>query len=178
MIEFLSDPERFAELGAHHPKGVLLYGPPGCGKTLLAKSLAAESGASFYSISGSDFVELYVGVGAARVRDLFKEARENAPSIVFIDEIDAVGAAKGRVAPTGSGEEEQALNQILTEMDGFSLGDERRLAATNRPDVPRPRTAAPGRFDRTIAVDRPDEQGRSRSWPSTPGASRSRRTWI
>jgi cell division protease FtsH len=166
VIEFLSDPERFAELGAEHPKGVLLYGPPGCGKTLLARALAGETGAAFYYISGSDFVEMYTGVGAARVRDLFREARENVPAIVFIDELDSVGrhraGGSGVQVETGSGEEqEQALNQILTEMDGFSTTDEVIIiGATNRPDVLDPALLRPGRFDRTVGLERPTEEGR------------------
>jgi len=165
LAQFLSDPERFKKLGARIPKGVLLYGPPGCGKTLLAGAVAGESGAAFYAISGSDFVEMFVGVGAARVRDLFKSARDDAPAIIFIDEIDAV-ARKRRSGPAlseGSGEEQgQALNQLLTEMDGFS-SDEGTIviAATNRPDELDPALLRPGRFDRAIAVDRPDEAGRS-----------------
>ncbi|MDQ4048885.1 MAG: AAA family ATPase, partial [Actinomycetota bacterium] len=164
LAQFLSAPKRFTSLGARIPSGVLLYGPPGCGKTLLAKALAGESGAAFYSISGSDFVELYVGVGAARVRELFKEAREDAPSIVFIDEIDAIGRRRrSNSASDGSSEEQnQALNQILTEMDGFS--DDRLgtivVGATNRPDDLDPALLRPGRFDRAISVDRPDEAGR------------------
>ncbi len=165
LAEFLSDPRRFTELGARIPTGVLLYGPPGCGKTLLARALAAESGAAFYSISGSDFVEMYVGVGAARVRELFKQARENAPAIVFIDEIDAVGRRRrsGPALSEGSGEEQgQALNQILTEMDGFSpVQGTIVVAATNRPDDLDPALLRPGRFDRAISVDRPDEAGRA-----------------
>ncbi|MDQ4042149.1 MAG: AAA family ATPase, partial [Actinomycetota bacterium] len=166
VIEFLTDPERFAELGAEHPKGVLLYGPPGCGKTLLARALAGETGAAFYYISGSDFVEMYTGVGAARVRDLFREARENVPAIVFIDELDSVGrhriGGSGVSVETGSGEEqEQALNQILTEMDGFSTTDEVIIiGATNRPDVLDPALLRPGRFDRTVGLERPTEEGR------------------
>ncbi len=164
LAQYLSDPDRFSALGARVPKGVLLYGPPGCGKTLLARALASESGASFYSITGSDFVELYVGVGAARVRDLFKEARENAPAIIFIDEIDAVGRRrKGGTASTGSGEEQsQALNQILTELDGFTaVQGTIVVGATNRPDDLDPALLRQGRFDRGIAVERPDEQGRA-----------------
>jgi cell division protease FtsH len=165
LAEFLSDPKRFTELGARIPTGVLLYGPPGCGKTLLARALARESGAAFYSISGSDFVELYVGVGASRVRELFKEARENAPAIVFIDEIDAVGRRRrsGPAMGEGSSEEQgQALNQILTEMDGFSpVEGTIVVAATNRPDDLDPALLRPGRFDRAISVDRPDEAGRT-----------------
>ncbi|MEX2619664.1 MAG: AAA family ATPase, partial [Egibacteraceae bacterium] len=161
---FLAFPERFAELGAAVPKGVLLYGPPGCGKTLLAKALAGEAGASFYSISGSDFVELYVGVGAARVRDLFAEARANVPALVFIDELDSVGRARsaGGVTRVAShSEQEQALNQILAEMDGFSPAEGLLvLGATNRPDVLDPALLRPGRFDRTVGLERPDEAAR------------------
>jgi ATP-dependent metalloprotease FtsH len=159
---FLSEPERFQELGARIPTGILLYGPPGCGKTLLARALAGEAGAAFYSISGSDFVELYVGVGAARVRDLFREAREHAPAIVFIDELDAVGSRRGPAAAVGSsGEQEQALNQILAEMDGFSpLEGIVVVAATNRPDVLDPALLRPGRFDRSVGLERPDEDDR------------------
>ena len=162
--DFLSDPQRFFKLGAQIPKGILLYGPPGCGKTLLAQAVAGESGAAFYSISGSDFVELYVGVGASRVRELFKDARENAPAIVFIDELDAVARRRrGRDAVSfgSNDEQEQALNQILTEMDGFSpMQGIIVIGATNRPDTLDPALLRPGRFDRTIGLDRPDEQGR------------------
>jgi len=160
--EFLSDPGRFDEVGAVVPKGVLLYGPPGCGKTMLARALANEAGASFFSISGSDFVELYVGVGASRVRDLFKEARTNAPAIVFIDELDSVGRARGAGgAIAANGEQEQALNQILAEMDGFSPSQGIIVVgATNRPDVLDSALLRPGRFDRTIGLERPDEQSR------------------
>ena len=165
LAQFLTDPERFRKLGARIPKGVLLYGPPGCGKTLLARAVAGESGAAFYSISGSDFVEMYVGVGAARVRELFKDARENAPAIVFIDEIDAVARKRrsGPAASEGSSEEQgQALNQLLTEMDGFSAdGGTIVIAATNRPDDLDAALLRPGRFDRAISVDRPDEAGRA-----------------
>ncbi|MGI8414555.1 MAG: AAA family ATPase [Solirubrobacteraceae bacterium] len=165
LAQFLSDPKRFTQLGARIPKGVLLYGPPGCGKTLLARALAGESGAAFYSISGSDFVELYVGVGASRVRELFNEARENAPAIVFIDELDAVGRKRrsGPAASEGSSEEQgQALNQILTEMDGFSpAAGTIVVGATNRPDDLDQALLRPGRFDRAISVDRPDEAGRA-----------------
>ncbi len=162
LSEFLADPERFSSLGATVPKGVLLYGPPGCGKTLLARALAGEAGASFYSISGSDFVEVYVGVGASRVRDLFKQARENAPSLVFIDELDSIGRARGVVGTVQShGEQEQALNQILAEMDGFSPTEGIIvLGATNRPDVLDQALLRPGRFDRTIGLEKPDEAGR------------------
>ncbi len=160
--EFLSSPDRFAALGAVVPKGVLLYGPPGCGKTLLARALAGEAGASFFSISGSDFVELYVGVGAARVRDLFKEAREHAPSLIFIDELDSIGRARGTVGNVPSqGEQEQGLNQILAEMDGFSPAEGIIvIGATNRPDILDHALLRPGRFDRTIGLERPDEPSR------------------
>ncbi len=162
IVGFLSEPARFAELGAKIPRGVLLYGPPGCGKTLLARALAGEAGASFYSISGSDFVELYVGVGAARVRDLFRDARENAPAIVFIDELDSVGGRRGGAAAvSSSGEQEQALNQILAEMDGFSpLEGIILVGATNRPDVLDPALLRPGRFDQAIGLERPAEADR------------------
>ena len=160
--EFLSDPERFTTMGAQVPKGILLYGPPGCGKTMLAKALASEAGASFYSISGSDFVELYVGVGASRVRDLFGEARENSPALIFIDELDSVGRARGATgAMSTHGEQEQALNQILAEMDGFSSAQGVIVvAATNRPDILDQALLRPGRFDRTIGLERPDEAAR------------------
>ncbi len=165
LAQFLSNPERFTQLGARIPKGVLLYGPPGCGKTLLARALAGESGAAFFSISGSDFVEVYVGVGAARVRELFREARESAPAIVFIDEIDAVARRRraGPAASEGSSEEQgQALNQILTEMDGFApVEGTIVVGATNRPDDLDQALLRPGRFDRAISVDRPDEAGRA-----------------
>ncbi len=165
LAQFLSDPRRFTQLGARIPTGVLLYGPPGCGKTLLARALAGESGAAFYSISGSDFVELYAGVGASRVRELFREAREDAPAIVFIDEIDAVGRRRraGPAVSEGSGEEQgQALNQLLSEMDGFSpVEGTIVVGATNRPDDLDPALLRPGRFDRAISVDRPDEAGRA-----------------
>ena len=162
LVGFLSEPERFAEIGAKIPRGVLLFGPPGCGKTLMARALAGEAGASFYSISGSDFVEVYVGVGAARVRDLFKEARENAPAIVFIDELDSVGGRRGGPMAAGSsGEQEQALNQILAEMDGFSpLEGIILVGATNRPDVLDPALLRPGRFDQAVGLERPGEADR------------------
>ncbi|MGH9223852.1 MAG: AAA family ATPase [Acidimicrobiales bacterium] len=162
IAEFLSDPSRFTDLGATIPKGVLLYGPPGCGKTLLARALAGEAGASFFSISGSDFVELYAGVGAARVRDLFRLARESAPAIVFIDELDAVGRSRAAANDVvGSSEQEQALNQILTAMDGFSRSEGIIVVgATNRPDVLDPALLRPGRFDRAVGLERPDEQSR------------------
>jgi cell division protease FtsH len=165
LAQFLSDPKRFTDIGARIPTGVLLYGPPGCGKTLLARALAGESGAAFFSISGSDFVELYVGVGASRVRELFKEAREHSPAIIFIDEIDAVGRRRrsGAALGQGSGEEQgQALNQLLSEMDGFaSVQGTIVVGATNRPDDLDPALLRPGRFDRAISVDRPDEAGRT-----------------
>ena len=165
LAQFLAHPERFRKLGARIPKGVLLYGPPGCGKTLLARAVAGESGASFYSISGSDFVEMYVGIGAARVRELFRAARENAPSIVFIDEIDAVARKRRSGAQAGEGsaeEQNQALNQLLTEMDGFApVEGTIVIAATNRPDDLDAALLRPGRFDRAISVDRPDEAGRA-----------------
>jgi cell division protease FtsH len=160
--DYLSDPERFARLGARIPQGYLLVGPPGCGKTLLARALAGESGASFFSISGSDFTELYVGVGASRVRDLFREAREHSPAIIFIDEIDAIGAERGAAAD-GHREREQTLNQILIELDGF---DQREgviaMAATNRGDILDPALVRPGRFDRAITLPLPDRGARSR----------------
>ena len=160
--EFLTDPGRFAAVGAAVPKGVLLYGPPGCGKTLLARALAGEAGASFFSISGSDFVEMYVGVGAARVRDLFEQARANAPALVFIDELDSIGRSRGVVGTVAShGEQEQALNQILAEMDGVSPSEGLIvLAATNRPDVLDPALLRPGRFDRSLGLELPHEADR------------------
>ena len=164
VSEFLADPERFSAVGVQVPRGVLLFGPPGCGKTLMARALAGEAGASFYSISGSDFVEMYVGVGAARVRDLFREARENAPAIVFIDELDAIGRRRtggGAVATSSPDEQHQALNSILTEMDGFSQTQTVIvIGATNRPDVLDPALLRPGRFDRSVGLETPDEQGR------------------
>ena len=162
LAQYVADPQRFADVGAQVPRGILLYGPPGCGKTMLARALANESGASFYSISGSDFVELYVGVGASRVRDLFKEARHNTPAIVFIDELDSVGRSRGIVNDVAAhGEQEQALNQILAEMDGFSPTEGIVVvAATNRPDVLDPALLRPGRFDRTIGLSLPDEVAR------------------
>ncbi len=159
--EFLRDPERFRALGARIPRGVLLYGPPGTGKTLLARAVAGEADAPFFTISGSDFVEMFVGVGAARVRDLFKQAKEVAPSIVFVDEIDAVGRHRGTGVGGGHDEREQTLNQLLVELDGFEDRDNVILmAATNRPDILDPALLRPGRFDRQIAVDAPDLEGR------------------
>lgn len=161
VVEFLKSPLKYNQLGAKIPKGVLLYGPPGTGKTLLAKAVAGEAGVPFFSISGSDFVEMFVGVGASRVRDLFANAKKNAPCIVFIDEIDAVGRQRGAGLGGGHDEREQTLNQLLVEMDGFS-GNEGiiMIAATNRPDILDPALLRPGRFDRQIVVDKPDIRGR------------------
>jgi len=175
--EFLQEPAKFQAVGAKIPKGVLLYGPPGTGKTLLARAVAGEAGVPFYSISGSDFVEMFVGVGASRVRDLFEQAKENAPAIVFIDEIDAVGRHRGAGMGGGHDEREQTLNQLLVEMDGFDVrGGVILIAATNRPDVLDPALLRPGRFDRQIGVDAPDLAGRhkilqvhSRGKPIAPG---------
>lgn len=159
--EFLQEPAKFQAVGAKIPKGVLLYGPPGTGKTLLARAVAGEAGVPFFSISGSDFVEMFVGVGASRVRDLFEQAKENAPAIVFIDEIDAVGRHRGAGMGGGHDEREQTLNQLLVEMDGFDVrGGVILIAATNRPDVLDPALLRPGRFDRQIQVDAPDLNGR------------------
>ena len=159
--DFLSDPDRYRKLGAKIPRGVLLVGPPGTGKTLLAKAVAGEAGVPFFSISGSDFVEMFVGVGASRVRDLFKEAKSQAPSIIFIDEIDAVGRQRGAGLGGGHDEREQTLNQLLVEMDGFEESESVILiAATNRPDILDPALLRPGRFDRQVTVDRPDVKGR------------------
>jgi cell division protease FtsH len=161
--EFLSSPAKFQAIGAKIPKGVLLYGPPGTGKTLLARAVAGEAGVPFYSISGSDFVEMFVGVGASRVRDLFEQAKANAPAIVFVDEIDAVGRHRGAGLGGGHDEREQTLNQLLVEMDGFDVkGGVILIAATNRPDILDPALLRPGRFDRQIAVERPDLAGRNR----------------
>ena len=175
--EFLQEPAKFQAVGAKIPKGVLLYGPPGTGKTLLARAVAGEAGVPFYSISGSDFVEMFVGVGASRVRDLFEQAKENAPAIVFIDEIDAVGRHRGAGMGGGHDEREQTLNQLLVEMDGFDVrGGVILIAATNRPDILDPALLRPGRFDRQIAVDAPDLDGRhkilqvhARGKPMAPG---------
>lgn len=159
--EFLQEPAKFQAVGAKIPKGVLLYGPPGTGKTLLARAVAGEAGVPFYSISGSDFVEMFVGVGASRVRDLFEQAKENAPAIVFIDEIDAVGRHRGAGMGGGHDEREQTLNQLLVEMDGFDVrGGVILIAATNRPDVLDPALLRPGRFDRQVQIDAPDLSGR------------------
>src|SRR5213082_1200468 len=159
--EFLENPKKFQALGARIPKGVLLYGPPGTGKTLLARAVAGEAGVPFFSISGSDFVEMFVGVGASRVRDLFEQAKQNSPCIIFMDEIDAVGRHRGAGLGGGHDEREQTLNQLLVEMDGFEMKDNIILiAATNRPDILDPALLRPGRFDRQIVVDRPDRSGR------------------
>jgi len=159
--DFLASPGKFINLGAKIPKGVLLYGPPGAGKTLLARAVAGEAGVPFFSISGSDFVEMFVGVGASRVRDLFDQAKTNAPAIVFVDEIDAVGRHRGAGLGGGHDEREQTLNQLLVEMDGFDIKDNVIIvAATNRPDILDPALLRPGRFDRQIVVDRPDLRGR------------------
>jgi cell division protease FtsH len=164
IVDFLKDPTVHSRLGARMPKGVLLVGPPGTGKTLLARAVAGEAGVPFFSISGSEFVEMFVGVGAARVRDLFEQARQSAPAIIFIDELDALGRARGSFLPGGGGhdEKEQTLNQLLSEMDGFdsSIGVV-LLAATNRPEILDPALLRAGRFDRQVLVDRPDKQGRA-----------------
>ncbi len=161
--EFLENPRKFQSLGARIPKGVLLYGPPGTGKTLLARAVAGEAGVPFFSISGSDFVEMFVGVGASRVRDLFEQAKQNSPCIIFMDEIDAVGRHRGAGMGGGHDEREQTLNQLLVEMDGFEMNDNVILiAATNRPDILDPALLRPGRFDRQVAVDRPDRLGRKK----------------
>lgn len=161
VVEFLKHPKKFNDLGARIPKGVLLFGPPGTGKTLLARAVAGEAGVPFFSISGSDFVEMFVGVGASRVRDLFEQAKKNAPCIVFIDEIDAVGRQRGAGLGGGHDEREQTLNQLLVEMDGFGVNEGIIIiAATNRPDILDPALLRPGRFDRQIVVDKPDVRGR------------------
>ncbi|HEX4634074.1 MAG TPA: ATP-dependent metallopeptidase FtsH/Yme1/Tma family protein, partial [Gemmatimonadales bacterium] len=161
IIDFLKDPQRFQRLGGRLPKGALLVGPPGTGKTLLAKAVAGEAGRPFFSMSGSDFVEMFVGVGASRVRDLFEQGKAHAPCIIFIDEIDAVGRHRGAGLGGGHDEREQTLNQLLVEMDGFESNDGViLLAATNRPDILDPALLRPGRFDRQIVVDMPDVKGR------------------
>src|SRR5690625_2842567 len=161
IVDFLRDPDKYTRLGGTAPKGVLLVGPPGTGKTLLARAVAGESNVPFFSMSGSEFVEMIVGVGAARVRDLFKQAREHAPSIIFIDEIDSIGRARGQVVMGGASEQEQTLNQILTEMDGFSSREGIVvLAATNQPDVLDKALLRAGRFDRRVVVNPPDKKGR------------------
>ena len=161
IIEFLNEPQKFQKLGGRIPKGVLLVGPPGTGKTLLARAVAGEADVPFFSISGSDFVEMFVGVGASRVRDLFEQGKKNAPCIIFIDEIDAVGRHRGAGLGGGHDEREQTLNQLLVEMDGFESNEGVILiAATNRPDVLDPALLRPGRFDRRVVVARPDVRGR------------------
>ena len=161
IVDFLKHSDKYVKLGAKIPKGVLLYGPPGTGKTLLAKAVAGEAGVPFFSISGSDFVEMFVGVGASRVRDLFEQAKKHQPCIVFIDEIDAVGRQRGAGLGGGHDEREQTLNQLLVEMDGFGANEGIiMIAATNRPDILDPALLRPGRFDRQIVVDRPDIKGR------------------
>ena len=160
VVDFLKDPRKFDEIGARIPKGILLVGPPGTGKTLLARAVAGEAGVPFFSISGSDFVEMFVGVGASRVRDLFENAKKNAPCIIFIDEIDAVGRQRGAGLGGGHDEREQTLNQLLVEMDGFGANEGIIIiAATNRPDILDPALLRPGRFDRQITVGRPDVKG-------------------
>lgn len=163
VVDFLKNPKKYTSLGGKIPKGVLLVGPPGTGKTLLAKAVAGEAGVPFFTISGSDFVEMFVGVGASRVRDLFRQAREKAPCIVFIDEIDAVGRARGKNQMQGGNDErENTLNQLLVEMDGFSTDNGVILmAATNRPDILDSALLRPGRFDRQISIDPPDLKGRA-----------------
>ena len=165
IVEFLKSPEKFTRLGGRIPKGVLLVGPPGTGKTLLAKAIAGEAGVPFFIISGSDFVEMFVGVGASRVRDLFIQAKKNAPCIIFVDELDAVGRHRGAGLGGGHDEREQTLNQLLVEMDGFE-GNEGIIvmAATNRPDVLDPALLRPGRFDRQVVVPRPDVREERPSW--------------
>src|SRR5688500_16247998 len=161
VVEFLKDPKRYGRLGARVPKGVLLVGPPGTGKTMLARAVAGEAGVPFFSISGSEFVEMFVGVGAARVRDLFEQARQKAPAIIFIDELDALGKARGAGGFGGHDEKEQTLNQLLVELDGFDSSKGLvLLAATNRPEILDPALLRAGRFDRQVLVDRPDKKGR------------------
>ena len=161
VVEFLKDPKKYGRLGARVPKGILLVGPPGTGKTLLARAVAGEAGVAFFSISGSEFVEMFVGVGAARVSDLFEQARQKAPAIIFIDELDALGRARGSFGLGGHDEKEQTLNQLLAELDGFDpTTGVVLLAATNRPEILDPALLRAGRFDRQVLVDRPDKKGR------------------
>ena len=161
VVDFLHNPGKYTAIGAKLPKGALLVGPPGTGKTLLAKAVAGEAQVPFFSLSGSEFVEMFVGVGASRVRDLFEEAKKNAPCIVFIDEIDAIGKSRDSRYGGGNDEREQTLNQLLAEMDGFDTSKGLLiLAATNRPEVLDPALLRPGRFDRRVIVDRPDLKGR------------------
>ncbi len=161
IVDFLKQPEEFTRLGAHIPRGILLVGPPGTGKTLLARAVAGEAGVPFYSTNGAEFVEMFVGVGAARVRDLFEQARKTAPCIIFIDELDALGRARGVSPMAGQDEKEQTLNQLLAEMDGFDRSVAIViLAATNRPEILDPALLRAGRFDRQVLVDRPDRKGR------------------
>merc|ERR1711960_115443 len=161
IVEFLRNPQKFSRLGGKIPKGALLVGPPGTGKTLLARAIAGEAGVTFFSISGSDFVEMFVGVGASRVRDMFEQGKKHAPCIIFIDEIDAVGRHRGAGMGGGHDEREQTLNQLLVEMDGFEMNDGIIvIAATNRPDVLDPALLRPGRFDRQVVVGLPDIRGR------------------
>ena len=161
VVEFLKEPGKFTALGARIPRGVLLVGPPGTGKTLMARAVAGEANVPFFSISGSEFVEMFVGVGASRVRDLFATAKKNAPCIVFVDEIDAVGRNRGSGLGGSNDEREQTLNQILVEMDGFDTDTNVIIvAATNRPDILDPALLRPGRFDRRVIIDRPDMNGR------------------
>ena len=160
IVEFLSSPDKFQKLGGRVPKGVLLNGPPGTGKTLLARAVAGEAGVPFFSINGSEFIQMFVGVGASRVRDLFQQAKESSPAIIFIDEIDAVGRQRGAGVGGGHDEREQTLNQILGEMDGFATNDSVIVvAATNRPDVLDPALLRPGRFDRHVTVGKPTQKG-------------------
>ncbi|MCB0327991.1 MAG: AAA family ATPase, partial [Bdellovibrionales bacterium] len=161
IVQFLKEPKKFTRLGGRIPKGVLLVGPPGTGKTLLARAVAGEANVPFFTISGSDFVEMFVGVGASRVRDLFEQGKKNAPCLIFIDEIDAVGRHRGAGMGGGHDEREQTLNQLLVEMDGFESNEGVILiAATNRPDVLDPALLRPGRFDRRVVVSKPDLKGR------------------
>ena len=183
IVEFLKHPAEYGRLGAHIPKGVLLIGPPGTGKTLLARAVAGEAGVPFFSINGSEFVEMFVGVGAARVRDLFEQARAKAPAIIFIDELDALGRARGAYPYMGHDEKEQTLNQLLVELDGFDTRSGLVLiAATNRPEILDPALLRAGRFDRQVLVDRPDKPGRveianlylKRTQPRAPMSRRKR----